>query len=691
MYCSHCGTEFEGNFCPECGAKAEMPTRVVPPPVHQPAPPQQPVAPPLQMNAAPVKRFKKSKKPIYKKWWFYVLLAIVTIAVMSTISGGVGKRGKKIEWSKVELSSQLPEPPSSRGTLYENSEEKFWASLDDVTDDQYNDYLHACMDRGFSVDAVKNSYSYKAYNSDGYSLDMSHIGDSLSITLKAPMKFSTITWPTSRIGKLLPTPKSTTGKFSYEYEEHFFVYVGNTTKADYDQYVAECSARGFTVQYEKGDTYYRADNAEGYHISLRYEGNNIMSVEIKAPKNDNTSASGQAPSENTGSQMSNERTERNGFDSATNEVYHLASYTVEIPKYWGDERSISDGIQRYAETGGKVAMLQITAQWENDESYPVSFDGLMSDNDNMISMLESTAFSEVTEYEVVDTGVIKGILYKGTIIDQDSGLSGYGEWFVFASEGDRNWCTLVVSQTDNTDYLYTADFMKMIFSIKPSDHQSEVETTTIAVTMSDDDFGGMNYKEAEQHFREMGFSSFEYRTVESAVESAADTICYIEITESFIGDSSFVKGDKFASDSTVTFFYYRYEAPKEPSPVYYSTNDYETAKKGNSGVFAYKSKSGTYDIYWIIDFDEGYVYWFTDGNGDSTCDKVKIESGTLNDAVIITYHDGGSEWSYKLHFKYVDHPETLIMIDQNGFDYKYSPTDLDDALAIRNTKTIYDY
>ena len=49
------------------------------------------------------------------------------------------------------------------------------------------------------------------------------------------------------------------------------------------------------------------------------------------------------------------------------------------------------------------------------------------------------------------------------------------------------------------------------------------------------------------------------------------------------------------------------------------------------------------------------------------------------------------EWSYKLHFKYVDHPETLIMNDQNGFDYEYTTTDLDDALALRNTKKIKDY
>lgn len=228
---------------------------------------------------------------------------------------------------------------------------------------------------------------------------------------------------------------------------------------------------------------------------------------------------------------------------------------------------------------------------------------------------------------------------------------------------------------------------------QPSDTEepSDTQPSEITMTMGEDDFKGMNYKEAEKIFREMGFTSFEYRTVDTETESAADTICYIEITEWFIGDSDFVKGDKFDIDSTVTFFSYKYEAPAAPSPVFYSTNDYETAKKGNTGVFSYKNKSGSYDIYWIINFDEGYVYWFTEGNGESTCDKVKIVSGDLNDKITVTWHDGGDQWSWYLHFKYVNHPETLVVNDHNGFATEFTTTDLDDALELRNTKRIKEY
>lgn len=276
--------------------------------------------------------------------------------------------------------------------------------------------------------------------------------------------------------------------------------------------------------------------------------------------------------------------------------------------------------------------------------------------------------------EELDVG--KGNIIVGRIIEEPT--KTLGSWVihyeVLSIDGEK----IEGETTDSTD------------STEPEDPPVS-QPTEITLTMGEDDFKGMNYQEAEQFFREMGFTNFEYRTVNTETESAEDTICYIEITEWFIGDSDFVKGDKFDADSTVTFFSYEYEAPTAPSPAFYSTNDYETAKNGNTGVFSYRDRGSSYDIYWIIDFDEGYVYYFTDGNGESSCDRLKIDSGTLNDKVTITYHDGGDTWSYKLHFKYVDHPETLIMVDQNGFDWEYSTTDLDDALNLRATKNIKDY
>lgn len=382
MKCSYCGAEYEGNFCPECGARAESQSPATPPPIQQPTANRQNPVPPVGGNVAAYQKPKKPKKPIYKKWWFYVIAAVALIAIISAISGGKGK-GEKIEWSKIELRDQLPEPPSNRGTLFENSDEEFWVSLDGVSDDQYNDYLDACVDKGFTVDADKSSYSYKAYNADGYSLDMSHIGDGLSITLKAPMNFGSITWPSSTVGNMLPAPKSTTGKFSYEHDDSFFVYVGETSKADYDQYVADCSANGFNIDYDKGDTYYRADNADGYHISLKYEGNNIMAVEIKASKNSDTGTSEPAttepstettaPSESSSTETKPNDTElvdgmRKDFKDAMDSYESFMDEYVAFMKKYSDNPSDVGLLADYTKYMSKYAnMVEKFDKWESED------------------------------------------------------------------------------------------------------------------------------------------------------------------------------------------------------------------------------------------------------------------------------------------------------------------------------------
>ncbi len=123
----------------------------------------------------------------------------------------------------------------------------------------------------------------------------------------------------------------------------------------------------------------------------------------------------------------------------------------------------------------------------------------------------------------------------------------------------------------------------------------------------------------------------------------------------------------------------------------YSTNSKDTVKDGDSGVYAYIRECNEYDIYYIIDFDEGYVYYFLDGNGDTTCDKVKITFGNLNDGLIFTYHDGDYSWSEGLHFKWRRQPDQLIWVDSDGFESEYKTTNLVDAIKIIKNKEIHEY
>ncbi|MBQ3968635.1 MAG: PASTA domain-containing protein [Lachnospiraceae bacterium] len=135
--------------------------------------------------------------------------------------------------------------------------------------------------------------------------------------------------------------------------------------------------------------------------------------------------------------------------------------------------------------------------------------------------------------------------------------------------------------------------------------------------------------------------------------------------------------------------------PTTPAPVkkntakYHSSGDRDIAKKGNTGVYAYEIEDGLGLSYYIIDFDEGYVYSFHDRDS-SICDRYKIDSGDLNTSLVFTVHEGDQVWQEKLYFKWANMPDTLININGRGQDCKFTTTNLADALARRDKKTISD-
>lgn len=563
---------------------------------------------------------KREVIKVAQKWIPPILLAISIVLVIpffSLFKIDIADY-EKYAWEEVILAEMLPEPESPYGKIDSNSDSYLSLSVLMVTEEEYNKYLEACKEAGFTIDSEVVGTSYYAYNEAGYKLLLNYYdyNNEMHVGLDAGMQLGELTWSNSEMAQLLPVPDSTVGEIQKDNETGYSAYVGNMSKEAYADYVAFCEEKGFTIDADKQEKHFSAKNAESYKLSVEYKGNNIVYISIEEPEF-NTSVE---------------------IECVENWVF--SKYDVEVYVDDSFEGTITHGASEIYElilTKGNHTIKFVSA---DDKT----LDGAV---EIIVSKDESFKYK---------------ISCSSTGIEVDT-ISGS------------------VNQPESTE--------------QPSDAEESKESDTtipdISITISEEDFKGMNYEEAEKKFREMGFTSFEYETVDTEIEANNDTICYMEITEVFIGDSDFEVGDTFDADSTVTLYTYKYEAPAAPSPVFYSTNDYDTAKNGNSGVFSYRERGSSYDIYWIIDFDEGYVYYFTDGNGESSCDRLKIDSGTLNDKVTITYHDGGDTWSYSLHFKYVDHPETLIMVDQNGFDWEYSTTDLDDALVIRETKNIKDY
>lgn len=240
------------------------------------------------------------------------VVAFVLFIPYFNLSNAADNKGTPFEWNDIVLSEMLPTPDSTVGEVHSNSQTELMLDVHGISEAQFNDYIDACKEKGFTIEADLSGISFTAYNQDGYKLSLSYYESSseLSINIDAPMEMSQIQWPSSDVAKLLPVPKSNIGSISWENSSGFVIYIGNTTKTEYNEYVNACSAKGFNVDYNKGDDYYYADNTDGYHISLRYEGNNIMWIRADEPEteehNNTTSSTTDSTNSTTDDSNSNQ-------------------------------------------------------------------------------------------------------------------------------------------------------------------------------------------------------------------------------------------------------------------------------------------------------------------------------------------------------------------------------------------------
>lgn len=267
--CSECGKEISDKAasCPNCGC-----------PVSVASENSSSLVQPNQ------KKEKRPKAPKSKKTKILigVLCAVIVIFAIFFIRSNFSR----YDWNDVKLSSLLPEPESKWGNLSSNREDYLSLSVHRLTNEDYIEYISACVDMGFSIDAEQEDNSYSAYNEDGYVLDLYYTASdkTLRINIDAPMEMGTIEWSDSEIAKLLPIPNSTEGKIERDDEQGFEVYLKNISKADLDAYISECKELGFTQNYEKEDDSYYAQNADGYQFTAEYDGCNVVFLSIIEPQ-----------------------------------------------------------------------------------------------------------------------------------------------------------------------------------------------------------------------------------------------------------------------------------------------------------------------------------------------------------------------------------------------------------------------
>lgn len=229
---------------------------------------------------------KQAKKEKRKANRGKVLIVIVLIIVLA--GGGIllGRHIKysvpkeKIAWDNLKMGEMLPELEEKKGHIWGNDTDYLDVDISKESQESYNEYMNLCKEMGYIVDSVSENYSYRAYNKEGYKLELYYDSSNkeLEITLEDPISNGTIKWESTGFMSLLPEPKSKTGEIESEYSDGVTLFITNTSIEDFNDYIDTCMSKGFDVDYYRYDDSYSAENEDGVSLNLYYEGNNIMQI-----------------------------------------------------------------------------------------------------------------------------------------------------------------------------------------------------------------------------------------------------------------------------------------------------------------------------------------------------------------------------------------------------------------------------
>ncbi len=225
----------------------------------------------------------KGKKGGKGKIVLLVIIALIAIFMATRFRGNSrDAKNSKLDWPTSGLATMLPEPGTDKGEVDVNLDDAFAATLAEYSADDFSNYVNACKDKGFTVDADQIGIDYAAFNEEGYKVSLTYYErkEELTVRLEAPDEMSTITWPTSGPGSLLPAPPSTQGSIVNDTSKLYQVNVGDMDKNALSAYAAQCKEAGFNVDYRSGDTYYEASNADGAKLRIDYRGANVVSIRV---------------------------------------------------------------------------------------------------------------------------------------------------------------------------------------------------------------------------------------------------------------------------------------------------------------------------------------------------------------------------------------------------------------------------
>lgn len=219
----------------------------------------------------------------------FVLINGSIFSGITNVFSGIGRttqtsNDEDFEWLETGLSTKIPKIEAKEGSILTNSDTELWISLDGVSYNEFEKYITSCKEMGYTVDAEKDTNTYKAYNSEGYLLEVSCYGETFRVELKAPLSGDPdFKWPEHKLASMIPELSGKTGVVETKTEDTIKIVLYDVTESEIKSYISSCENSGYTVDSEKEDKSFNGFNKDGYELSVSYNEMKAMTITVNAP------------------------------------------------------------------------------------------------------------------------------------------------------------------------------------------------------------------------------------------------------------------------------------------------------------------------------------------------------------------------------------------------------------------------
>lgn len=392
-----------------------------------------------------------------------------------------------------------------------------------------------------------------------------------------------LAWSDIVLVDIIPKPKSHLGKIYDNTDEYLSLSVYNTSQTQYNHYVKTCKDKSFTVDVEDLDSSFNAYNETGYKLSLNYfESDNRLDITVNTPIDLGSlewPESGLAllipdPESETGKI---DKDDEKGFTAQVANV-SLADYKdyTQLCTNMGFTIDANETEKNYFAKNSDGYRLNV--DYEGNKTIYISIAEPEYKVDIKVDCVENWIFSKYNVEVYVDDSH-EGTLTHGTAETYSVILTKCTYTVKFVSAEDTTLTgevSIDISKDESLEYQISCSSSGIsvdtivgttsednskgdedVGTTEESTEEEMTESDKITVTMSEEDFMGMNYTEAETLLREMGFTNFDYQVLETEDQSKSDdTIGAVEIKSWTFGKGDFSVGDTYNSDATVVLYYY---------------------------------------------------------------------------------------------------------------------------------------